>query len=41
MIDKIELGEFYRELRIARGVKQNEVACEGLTASQLSKFELG
>ena len=41
MIDKMELGEFYRELRIARGVKQNEVACEGLTASQLSKFELG
>ena len=41
MIDKIELGEFYRELRIARGVKQNEVACEGLTSSQLSKFELG
>lgn len=22
MIDKMELGEFYRELRIARGVKQ-------------------
>ena len=41
MIDKMELGEFYRELRIARGVKQNEVTCEGLTASQLSKFELG
>ena len=41
MIDKMELGEFYRELRIARGVKQNEVACEGLTASQLSKFKLG
>ena len=30
MIDKMELGEFYRELRIARGVKQNVVACEGL-----------
>ncbi len=40
MIDKMELGEFYRELRIARGVEANEVTCEG-TASQLSKFELG
>ncbi|MGT2799464.1 helix-turn-helix domain-containing protein [Streptococcus marmotae] len=41
MIEKKELGEFYRELRIARGVKQKEVARGSLTASQLSKFELG
>ncbi|WP_061763403.1 Rgg/GadR/MutR family transcriptional regulator, partial [Streptococcus pneumoniae] len=34
-------GEFYKELRLARKLKQTDVACEGLTASQLSKFELG
>ncbi|KXT72430.1 Positive transcriptional regulator, MutR family [Streptococcus sp. DD10] len=41
MIEKMELGEFYKELRLARGLKQSDIACEGLTASQLSKFELG
>lgn len=41
MIRQMELGEFYRELRRARGLKQSDVACTGLTASQLSKFELG
>ncbi len=28
MAEKIELGEFYKELRLARGVKQKEVAKE-------------
>ena len=41
MIERMELGEFYKELRLARKLKQSDVACEGLTASQLSKFELG
>ena len=41
MIEKQELGEFYKELRLARKLKQSDVACDGLTASQLSKFELG
>ena len=41
MIEKMELGEFYRKLRLARKLKQSDVACDGLTASQLSKFELG
>ncbi|CXF90058.1 transcriptional regulator [Streptococcus pneumoniae] len=41
MIEKMELGEFYKELRLARKLKQSDVACAGLTASQLSKFELG
>ncbi|KXT99039.1 Positive transcriptional regulator, MutR family [Streptococcus oralis] len=41
MIEKQELGEFYKELRLARKLKRSDVACAGLTASQLSKFELG
>ena len=41
MIEKQELGEFYKELRLARKLKQSDVACAGLTVSQLSKFELG
>lgn len=41
MIEKIELGEFYKELRIARGLRQADVASRNLTASQVSKFELG
>ena len=41
MIEKQALGEFYKELRLARKLKQSDVACGGLTASQLSKFELG
>ncbi len=40
MIEKMELGEFYKELRLARKLKQSDVACDGLTASQLSNFEL-
>ena len=38
MIERMELGEFYKELRLARKLKQSDVACAGLTASQLSKF---
>ena len=41
MIERMELGGFYKELRLARKLKQSDVACGGLTASQLSKFELG
>ena len=41
MIERMELGEFYKELRLARKLKQSDVACADLTASQLSKFELG
>lgn len=40
-MDKMSLGEFYRELRVARKVKQKDVAKGRLTASQLSKFEQG
>lgn len=40
MIEKMALGEFYKELRLTRKLKQSDVACDGLTASQLSKFEL-
>ncbi|SNK86281.1 transcriptional regulator [Streptococcus pneumoniae] len=29
MIEKMELGEFYKELRLARKLKQTDVACEG------------
>lgn len=28
MIEKMELGEFYKELRLARKLKQTDVACE-------------
>ncbi|MDO4666236.1 MAG: Rgg/GadR/MutR family transcriptional regulator [Streptococcus sp.] len=38
---KVELGELYKELRMARGLKQKEVAKGNLTTSQLSKFETG
>ena len=41
MIERMELGEFYKELRLARKLKQSDVSCAGLTASQLTKFELG
>lgn len=37
----LELGELYRELRIARGLKQRDVARDNLSVSQLSKFENG
>ncbi|MGT2923647.1 Rgg family transcriptional regulator [Streptococcus caviae] len=37
----LELGEFYKELRIARGLKLKDVAKDNLSISQLSKFENG
>lgn len=37
----IELGELYRELRVARGLKLKDVAKDNLSISQLSKFENG
>ncbi|EMB73444.1 hypothetical protein SMU40_06324 [Streptococcus mutans 15VF2] len=37
----MELGELYRELRIARGLKLKDVARKNLSVSQLSKFENG
>lgn len=36
-----ELGEFYKEMRIARKIKQKDVVKENLSISQLSKFESG
>lgn len=38
---KMEIGELYKELRLARKIKQKDVAGENLSAAQLSKFELG
>lgn len=35
------LGELYRELRMARGLKLKDVAGQKLSVSQLSKFENG
>lgn len=37
----MELGELYRELRIARGLKLKDVTTDGLSLAQLSKFENG
>lgn len=37
----LELGELYKELRVARGLKLKDVARENLSISQLSKFENG
>lgn len=37
----MSLGELYRELRMARGLKLKDVAGENLSISQLSKFENG
>ncbi|EFQ56843.1 hypothetical protein HMPREF9176_1007 [Streptococcus downei F0415] len=37
----LELGEFYKELRIARGLKLKDVARDNLSVSQISKFENG
>ncbi|MGT2948553.1 XRE/MutR family transcriptional regulator [Streptococcus devriesei] len=37
----MELGELYRELRIARGLKLKDIARDNLSVSQLSKFENG
>lgn len=37
----LELGELYKELRMARGLKLKDVARDNLSVSQLSKFENG
>ncbi|CYU72434.1 TPA: Rgg/GadR/MutR family transcriptional regulator [Streptococcus suis] len=37
----MSLGELYKELRIARGLKLKDVARDNLSVSQLSKFENG
>lgn len=38
---KVQLGDLYKELRVARGLKQKDVSREGLSIAQLSKFENG
>ncbi|WP_165209764.1 Rgg/GadR/MutR family transcriptional regulator [Streptococcus tangpeifui] len=37
----LELGELYKELRVARGLKLKDIARDNLSVSQLSKFEMG
>ncbi|EMC08267.1 XRE/MutR family transcriptional regulator [Streptococcus mutans] len=37
----LELGELYKELRMARGLKLKDIARDNLSISQLSKFENG
>ena len=37
----LQIGELYRELRLARGLKLKDVANQQLSLSQLSKFENG
>lgn len=39
--EPMDLGELFRELRIARGLKLKDVASDKLSVSQLSKFENG
>lgn len=39
--DKQELGELFKEMRLARGLKLKDIAYDNLTVSQLSKFENG
>ncbi|MBP2619956.1 Rgg family transcriptional regulator [Streptococcus panodentis] len=41
MQNLMELGELYKELRMARGLKLKDVASDNLSISQLSKFENG
>lgn len=41
MLKSLELGELYKELRVARGLKLKDVARNNLSVSQLSKFENG
>lgn len=41
MQNLMDLGELYKELRVARGIKLKDVANENLSISQLSKFENG
>lgn len=37
----LQIGELYRKLRLARGLKLKDVANQQLSLSQLSKFENG
>lgn len=39
--ESMDLGELFRELRIARGLKLKDIASDELSISQLSKFENG
>lgn len=39
--DRQELGELFKEMRLARGLKLKDIASDNLTVSQLSKFENG
>ena len=39
--ESMDLGELFRELRIARGLKLKDVASDKLSVTQLSKFENG
>ncbi|WP_314830740.1 Rgg/GadR/MutR family transcriptional regulator [uncultured Streptococcus sp.] len=41
MKKSVELGELYKDLRIARGLKLKDIARDNLSLSQLSKFENG
>ena len=40
-LNAVNLGELYRELRLARGLKMKDVVNHNLSQSQLSKFENG
>ncbi len=40
-LDSFHLGELYRELRVARGLKMKDVVSDKLSQAQLSKFENG
>lgn len=40
-LDLMNLGELYRELRTARGLKMKDIAGKSISQSQLSKFETG
>ncbi|MDY3023995.1 helix-turn-helix domain-containing protein [Streptococcus hyovaginalis] len=40
-LDSFHLGELYRELRLARGLKMKDVVSSNLSQAQLSKFENG
>lgn len=40
-LDSFNLGELYRDLRIARGLKMKDIVNQNLSQAQLSKFENG
>ena len=40
-IDLFSLGEVFKELRVARGLKLKDISSNHLSISQLSKFENG